>query len=309
MTPVFSGFLFVGDTFQTTSIIKWVRLMEDMTRVRFTNLDKTMYPELRLSKKDVVEYYIRVAPRILPFLRDRALVRTRYPDGMQVDGFYEKDAPSGTPDWVRRFVKYSKSVEKDTHYVVCDDLDTLLWLANLASLELHMPLSRVTDTSKPDFVLFDLDPEPPAGIGEAVEAAMIIREALDERGVKPYVKTSGRKGVHVLIHVKPIYSFMQTSGYVHEMAKELAARHGFIVSERRQTNVPGTVLIDYPQNSERSTVVAPYSLRAVREATVSTPVTWDALPSVRPFDLNIYNVPGLTEDPWRDIWDEPQEIT
>ena len=283
--------------------------MEDLTRVRFTNLEKLMYPELKLSKKDVIAYYIRVAPRILPFLRDRALVRTRYPDGVQLDGFYEKDAPPGTPDWVRTHVKYSKSVDRDTSYVVCDDLDTLLWLANLASLELHMPLSKVADTSKPDFVLFDLDPAPPAGLGEAVQAATLLREALLERGVKPYVKISGRKGVHVLIHVEPILGFRETREYVHELARELAARHDLIVSERRQTNVPGTVLIDHPQNSERSTMVAPYSLRAIREATVSTPVTWDALLSARPFDFNIYNVPELAEDPWGDIWDEPQEIT
>lgn len=283
--------------------------MEDLTRVRFTNLEKLMYPQLRLSKKDVIEYYIRVAPRVLPFLRDRALVRTRYPDGVQVEGFYEKDAPPGTPGWVRTHLKYSKSVDGDTSYVVCDDLDTLLWLANLASLELHMPLSRVTDTSKPDFVLFDLDPEPPAGLGDAIQAAILLREALEGRGVKPYVKTSGRKGVHVLIHVEPVHTFRHTREYVHEIAKDLAARHGFIVSDRRQTNVPGTVLIDHPQNSERSTMVAPYSLRAIREATVSTPVAWDDLPSVRPFDFNIYNVPDLSEDPWRDIWDQPQEIT
>jgi bifunctional non-homologous end joining protein LigD len=137
--------------------------VKDLTCVRFTNLDKPMYLELRLSKKDVIEYYIRIAPCILPFLHDRALVRTRYPDGIQVEGFYEKDAPPGTPGWVRTHVKYSKSADRDTSYVVCDDLDTLLWLANLASLELHVPLSKVTDTSKPDFVLFDLDPEPPAG--------------------------------------------------------------------------------------------------------------------------------------------------
>jgi bifunctional non-homologous end joining protein LigD len=282
--------------------------MEDLTRVRFTNLEKLMYPQLNLSKKDVIEYYIRVAPRILPFLRDRALVRNRYPDGVQAEGFYEKDAPHGTPGWVRTHAKYSKSAERDTSYVVCDDLDTLLWLANLASLELHMPLSRVTDTSKPDFVLFDLDPEPPAGLGDAVQAAILLREALEDRGVKPYVKTSGRKGVHVLIHVEPEHAFRQTREYVHEIAKGLAARHGFIVSERRQTNVPGTVLVDHPQNSERSTMVAPYSLRAIREATVSTPVAWDALSSVRPFDYNIYNLPDLSEDPWRDIWDQPQQI-
>ncbi len=145
--------------------------MEDLTRLRFTNLETLMYPQLRLSKKDVIEYYIRVAPRILPFLQDRALVRTRYPDGVQAEGFYEKDAPHGTPNWVRTHVKYSKSVDRDTRYVVCDDLDTLLWLANLASLELHMPLSKVKDTSKPDLVFFDRDPEPPTGLGESAQAA------------------------------------------------------------------------------------------------------------------------------------------
>jgi DNA ligase D-like protein (predicted polymerase) len=178
-------------------------------------------------------------------------------------------------------VKYSKSADRDTSYVVCDALDTLLWLANLASLELHMPLSKVKDTSKPDLVLFDLDPEPPAGLGESAQAAILLRETLEERGVKSYVKTSGRKGIHVLIHIEPVHTFRQTRENVHEIAKELAARYDFIVSERRQTNLPGTVLIDYPQNSEPSNMVAPYSLRAIREATVSTPVTWDALSSAR----------------------------
>ena len=117
--------------------------MERLTRARLTNMDKVLYPELGLTKAQVVEYYVRVAQRMLLFLRDRALVRTRYPDGVGGEGFYEKDAPKGTPKWVRTFTKFSVSAGKDTDYVVCGDLDTLVWLANLAALELHIPLSQI----------------------------------------------------------------------------------------------------------------------------------------------------------------------
>ena len=137
--------------------------MEKLTRVKFSNLDKVLYPELRLTKKDVIEHYIKVAPRMLPFLRERTLVRTRYPDGIG----------EGKPDWVETFTKYSKSSDKYTSYIVCNNLDTLLWLANLAALEMHTPLSKIPDTGKPDLILFDIDPEPPAGIREAVQVALL----------------------------------------------------------------------------------------------------------------------------------------
>ncbi|MBN2333934.1 non-homologous end-joining DNA ligase [Candidatus Bathyarchaeota archaeon] len=283
-------------------------LMEHLTRARFSNLEKPMYPELGLTKKDIIEYYIKAAPRMLPFLRDRALVRTRYPDGVNGEGFYEKDAPQGTPKWVQTFTKYSRTAGRDTSYVVCNDLDTLLWLANLAAIELHVPLSRTPDTDVPDLVLFDLDPEPPAGLSEAVQAAYILRETLEDLGLKPYVKSSGKKGVHVVIPVEPVYSFDQTKEFAHMVGAKLAGDHDFIVSERSQTSDPGTVLIDYPQNSERSTMVAPYSLRPVREATVSTPLEWGELASLRPYDWNIYNVDERQRQPWKGMLDEPQRL-
>src|SRR4030042_1255940 len=120
--------------------------MEPLIKARLPNLYKVIYPQLGITKAQVVEYYVRVAPRMLPFLADRALVRTRYPDGVGGEGFYEKDAPKGTPEWVRTFTKFSESVGRDTSYVVCGDLDTLVWLANMAALELHIPLSRLPRT-------------------------------------------------------------------------------------------------------------------------------------------------------------------
>ena len=277
--------------------------MQSLTRVKLTNLDKILYPELMLSKVDIIKYYINVAPWMLPYLKGRALVRTRYPDGVNGKSFYEKDIPKGTPEWVKTFTKYSPSAGKDTSYVVCNDLDTLIWLANLAALELHIPLSTI-NSEDPDLILFDIDSEPPAGLSEVIQTALLLREYLEALKLKPYVKTSGKKGLHIVVPIETGYSFQDTSQFVHAVAIELARKHDFIVSERSQTNIPGTVLIDYPQNSERGTMIAPYSLRSVREATVSTTLEWNELPNLRPFDWNIYNVVDRKSDPWKGLLSE-----
>lgn len=276
--------------------------MHELTRVKFSNLDKVLYPELQLTKADIIKYYIKIAPTILPFLTNRALVRTRYPDGIREEGFYEKDAPKGVPDWVQTFSKYSPSLEKKTDYVVCNNLDTLIWLANLTALELHMPLSTIKSVEEPDLILFDIDPEPPAGLSDAVKSAFFIRDYLEAIGLESFVKTSGKKGMHVVVPLVFGYSFKDTSSFAHAVAIELAAKHDFIVSERSQTNIPGTVLIDYPQNSANGTMITPYSLRPVREATVSTPLEWSELPDLRPFDWNIFNVKKRKNNPWKGLF-------
>ncbi|MBN1682100.1 non-homologous end-joining DNA ligase [Candidatus Bathyarchaeota archaeon] len=282
--------------------------MKELTKVHFTNLDKILYPDLEITKAQVVEYYIRIAPRMLSFLKNRTLVRTRYPDGIDKEGFYEKDSPKGSPEWVKTFTKFSETSQKDTDYVICNDVDTLLWLANLAALELHIPLSKIPKTNAPDLLLFDLDPELPAGINEAVQTTFILKELLDGLGLKSYVKNSGKKGLHIIIPLIPQYSFDETKNFVHRIGEKLASKHGFIVSERKQTNIPGKVLIDYPQNSERSTMIAPYSLRATREATVSTPLEWTELTNLNPFNYNIFNLPKRETDPWKHLFDEPQKL-
>ena len=278
--------------------------MKELTRVKFSNLDKILYHELELTKSDIIEYYIKAAPSMLPFLKDRALVRTRYPDGVNSEGFYEKDTPRGTPEWVQTHTKYSESADRYTDYVVCNDVDTLIWLANMAALELHIPLSTIHNIDSPGLMLFDIDPEPPAGLSEAIRSALILRDYLEKIGLASFVKTSGKKGLHVVVPVVDGYTFKDTSSFVHAVAITLAEKHDFIVSERTQTKEPGTVLLDYPQNSERGTMIAPYSLRAVREATVSTPLDWRELPDLRPFDWNIFNVADRERKPWKKMFQE-----
>src|SRR4030067_2861976 len=143
--------------------------LKDLTKVDLKNLDKIFYPEIKVTKGQVVEYYIRLAPKMLPIIADRPLVLTRYPDGVDKDkvSFYEKNSPEGTPEWVKTKTIYSETSQRDIDYIICNDLDTLIWLANLAAIEIHMPFSKVDSREKTDFVLFDADSEPPASLEAA----------------------------------------------------------------------------------------------------------------------------------------------
>jgi bifunctional non-homologous end joining protein LigD len=275
-------------------------LMERLTKVRFTNLDKVLYPLSSVRKLDVVKYYIKMAPRMLPFLEGRTLVITRYPDGVEAQGFYGKDAPQGTPDWVRLFHTYSEAAGRELDYVVCDDLDTLMWLANLAALELHIPLARIDKPDNPDIILFDLDPQPPTGMPEAARIARLIRDKLKERGLTSWVKTSGKRGLHVVAPLPKKDTFDETRAYAHKIGVELAKETGLVSSEKVQKK-PGTIYIDYPQNSHGRTMVCPYSLRATPMATVSTPLRWDELDEIDLSRLKIDSVPKRA-DPWSGFW-------
>ena len=274
--------------------------MEKLTRVQFTNLEKVLYPKVGVRKLDVVKYYIRVAPRMLPYLEGRALVVTRYPDGVETEGFYGKDAPQGTPDWVKLHHTFSEAAGRELDYIVCDDLDTLIWLANLAALELHIPLARIDKPDNPDIFLFDLDPQPPAGIAEAGKVAKLIREKLKTRGLTAWVKTSGKRGLHVIAPTDRKETFDETRAYAHQVGIELAKETGVVSSEKAQKR-PGTVYIDYPQNGHGRTMACPYSLRATPTATVSSPITWKELDGLDPIKLKINNVPDRT-DAWKEFW-------
>jgi bifunctional non-homologous end joining protein LigD len=281
--------------------------MEKLTRVSFTNLGKVLYPESGITKGKVIEYYMRAAPRMLPYLRDRPLVLRRYPDGVESGGFYEHDAARGPPEWVRVFHRYSESSEREVGYVVCDDLDTLLWLANLAALELHIPLSRADDLDKPDMVLFDLDPQLPATAADATEVARLLHDRLDSLGLKAYVKTSGKRGLHVVVPIQRRHTFAETKGFARMVGGEAAARSAKAVTERTE-KAPGKVLIDYPQNSRGHTMACPYTLRAVEGAPVSAPLRWDELGKVEPVGLNIGTVLRRRRDPWEGFWESPPRL-
>ncbi len=254
-------------------------------QVALTNLHKVLYPSVGFAKAQVVDYYTRIAPVLLPHLAGRALTRKRYPDGVEGSVFFEKNAPRGTPEWVRteRLPSPGSSKGRETiDYVVVDDLATLVWTANLASLELHTHMWRVNtahpdpEQCPPDMVVFDLDPGPPATIVECCQVAQLLRPLLEADGLQPVAKTSGSKGLQLYARADAFDSAEATSAYAKALAQRLEKEHPDLVVHRMTKALrPGKVLVDWSQNSAAKTTVSVYSLRARERPTVSTPVTWD----------------------------------
>jgi bifunctional non-homologous end joining protein LigD len=253
-------------------------------QLSLSNLDKNLYPEF--TKSEVIDYYVRVALVMLPHLKDRAATRIRWPDGVDGGKFFEKNAPSHTPDWVRTATipTPGSSTGRDTlDFVVVDDLPTLVWCANLAALELHVPQWKVGPRGKvhnPDLVVFDLDPGPPATIVEACEVAGLLRDVLAEDGLDSHPKTSGKKGLHLYVPVKEPTEAERTSEYAKAAAQRLAEEHPRLVVAKMEKRLrKGKIFVDWSQNNPAKTTVAPYSLRAASRPSVSTPITWDELES------------------------------
>ena len=281
--------------------------IKDLTKVDLKNLDKIFFPKNKVTKGQVVEYYIRMAPKMLPIISNRPLVLTRYPDGIEGEtmSFFEKNAPEGTPNWVKIKAIYSPTSKRDVNYIVCNDLDTLIWLANLAALEIHMPFSKIDNLDKPDLLFFDIDPEPPATLSDAAEASLLLKDKLLDLGLNPFVKTSGKKGLHVVIPIVPEHTFEKARAFVHGIGVELAKKSDKVVSEFKDTKKPGKVFADYLQNSPLRTMVVPYSLRPTTEATVSTPLEWSEVKKgINPSDYTISSVIKRAGNPWKDIFEK-----
>ena len=254
-------------------------------RLRLSNLDKVLYPEVGFTKGQVIDYYTRAAPWLLGHLRGRALTLKRYPNGVESGHFYEKQKPSHAPEWVRS--EAIQAGEKTIDFVVCDDLPTLVWLANLADLELHPSLALARDPDAPTVLAFDLDPGPPAGIAECCEVAGLLREVLSQLGLECFVKTSGSKGMQLYAPLNTEVTYDDTKPFAHGVARLLESRHkDLIVSVMKKSLRPGKVFIDWSQNDRHKTTVGPYSLRARETPTVSTPLAWDELadPEALSFD-------------------------
>ena len=241
-----------------------------------SNLDKVMYPEVGFTKGQVIDYYTRMAPVVLPHLRDRPLTLKRYPNGVDAGHFYEKQCPSHRPEWVR-----SEAVElssKTINFCICDNLATLVWLANLADLELHPSLSKTPEVERPTLMAFDLDPGPGTGLVECCEVALILRDALAHLGLESFPKTSGSKGIQVYVplNVDDVDYDHGTKALSHALARHLEGAHPkLIVSQQRKDLRRGKVLIDWSQNALMRTTVNVYSLRARERPTVSTPLRWE----------------------------------
>ena len=264
-------------------------------RLSLSNLDKVMYPATGFTKGQVIDYYTRVAPVLVPHLCERPLTLKRYPNGVDGGHFYEKQCPSHRPEWVR-----SEPVElssKTIQFCVCDDLPTLVWLANLADLELHPSLSKVPQVERPTVMAFDLDPGPPAGIAECCEVALILRDALNRIGLESFAKTSGSKGIQVYVplNVEGVDYDHGTKPLSQALARHLEAEHPkLVVSSQKKELRKGKVLIDWSQNDEHKTTVSVYSLRARGQPTVSTPVDWDEVVAADP-DALVFEASDVLE--------------
>jgi bifunctional non-homologous end joining protein LigD len=245
--------------------------------LELSNLDKVMYPAAGFTKGEVIDYYTRIAPVLLPHLKGRALTRIRYPNGVDGAHFFEKNAPGGTPSWVRLEtlpVPGSTKSRETIDFVVVDELATLVWVANLASLELHTPQWRIGED--PDLMVVDLDPGAPAGLKECCGVAMLMRDRLAEDGLTAHPKTSGKKGMQLCVPIAGTQDAEIVSEYAKQVAEELSAQvPGSITAKMARAVRPGKVFIDWSQNSAAKTTVAPYSLRALDTPTASTPLTWD----------------------------------
>jgi bifunctional non-homologous end joining protein LigD len=260
----------------------------DGRTLTLSNLDKVLYPEVGFTKAEVLDYYTRIAPVLLPHLENRPLTFKRYPDGVEGKFFFEKNAPSHAPDWVRKVTLASPGSTKNrdtiSYAVVCD-LPTLVWAANLATLELHVPMWRVTARGKPknpDLLVFDLDPGPPATIVECCEVAQHVRAVLDDDGLSAYPKTSGSKGLQLYVPLDAKSPWEDVHAYARSLAQRLEKEHPrLVVWNMKKELRTGKVLVDWSQNNAAKTTIAVYSLRARPTPTVSTPVTWDEVESCR----------------------------
>jgi bifunctional non-homologous end joining protein LigD len=244
--------------------------------LKLSNLQKVMYPATGFTKQQVIDYYARIAPAILPHLEGRALTRKRYPDGVDGEPFFEKNAPQYRPDWVKTAPIWSEGNRRTVHYVLANDLPTLVWLANLAALELHPSLALVKDIKCPTEMVFDLDPGPPANIVQCCQVGLWLREIFEHFGLQSFPKTSGSKGLQIYIPLNTPTTFERTKMFSHALAQLLEHEHpDMVVSDMKKKLRTGKVLVDWSQNDEHKTTVAVYSLRAREHPTVSTPVTWE----------------------------------
>ncbi|MDX2081656.1 MAG: non-homologous end-joining DNA ligase [Terrimicrobiaceae bacterium] len=249
------------------------------TPVPVTNVGKVFYPKTGFTKGDVIDYYIRVSPVLLPHLRDRPISLKRYPDGVEGFFFYEKQCPAHRPKWMKT-TRVAKSEGGEIRYCVMNSLPALVWAANLADLELHTFLHRAPALEKPTALAFDLDPGAPADIVTCCRVGLMVRKIFDDAGLRSFPKTSGSKGLQVYIPLNTAITYEKTKSAARTIAVELERAHpDLIISRMEKAARRGKVFVDWSQNDAKKTTVNAYSLRAREHPTVSTPVTWDEVES------------------------------
>jgi len=244
--------------------------------LKITNLEKVLYPVTGFTKGQVIDYYARIAPVLIPHLAGRPLTLKRYPEGVDKEFFFEKNTTKYRPDWVKVAPIWSEGNNRNVNYVLANDLPTLIWVANLASIELHPSLSLAKKIESPTLIAFDLDPGPPANIVQCFQVAFWLREIFDHFGLQSFPKTSGSKGLQIYVPLNTPTTYEITKPFAHALARLLENEHKeLVVSDMKKSLRVGKVLVDWSQNDVHKTTIGVYSLRAREHPTVSTPVTWE----------------------------------
>lgn len=250
-------------------------------KLMVSNLDKVLYPEAGFTKGQVIDYYIRIAPVLLPHLKNRPITLKRYPDGVDGFFFYEKQCPSHRPDWVKTTEVPSRREGGKIDYCLMNDLPALVWAANLADLELHTFLHRAPAITRPTTLAFDLDPGAPADMVQCCRVGLWLRKIFDDSGLQSFPKTSGSNGLQIFVPLNTATTYEKTKPFAHAVAQRLEREHSeHVVSRMQKALRKGKVLIDWSQNDEHKTTINVYSLRAKPHPTVSTPVAWPEVEAV-----------------------------
>lgn len=287
-------------------------LQIDSKEVKVTNLDKVWWQEEGISKGDVLRYYIEIAPWLLPHLRDRPLVLTRYPDGPYGSSFYQKNTPQYAPGWLRTVPL--KSEKRVINYILADDVAALVWIVNSGGFEIHPFLSRIQQIDFPDYVVFDLDPMEKGTWEHVCHTAVVVRQALEILGLQGYPKMTGATGLQVYVPVKPVYTYEQVRSFALHLCQGVQSVLPHITTlERKVSNREGKLYLDYLQNVKGKTLATIYGVRPKPKAPVSTPLTWMEVEEmrVRPGDFTIFTLPERVRqvgDLFRQVLDHPQSL-
>jgi len=248
----------------------------DGRHLKLTNLEKILYPATGFTKGQVIDYYARIAPVLVPHLAGRPLTLKRYPEGVDHPHFFEKNATQYRPEWVKTAPIWSEGNHREVSYILANDLPTLIWVANLASIELHPALSLAKKMNCPRVMVFDLDPGPPANIVQCCQVGMWLRDIFEHFGLQSFPKTSGSKGLQIYVPLNTSTTYDATKAFAHALARLLESDHKeLVVSDMKKELRVGKVLVDWSQNDEHKTTISVYSLRARERPTVSTPLKWE----------------------------------
>ena len=249
-------------------------------QVPVSNLDKIFYPTAGFTKAQVIDYYIRISPVLLPHLKDRPLTLKRYPDGVEGGFFYEKRCPPYRPEWVKPRRYGATAMKTEIHYCLANNLPSIVWAANLGDLELHTFLAKANAVDRPTMMVFDLDPGAPADIVSCAQVGFWLKEKLDALKLQSFPKTSGSKGLQIYVPLNTPVTYDQTKALSHQLAEQLEREHPELVLSKMARKLrKGKVFVDWSQNDRHKTTVCAYSLRAKEQPTVSTPVEWDEVKS------------------------------